>query len=58
MLTGSVCIVSNISATMNTLQTVAPIPAFKAGSILSLRADLAVIALVFTGIRFDLLPSV
>jgi len=35
MLTGSVCIPSNTRAAMNTLQTVAPIPAFKAGSILA-----------------------
>jgi hypothetical protein len=31
MLTDSVCIASNTRATMNTLQTVASIPAFKAG---------------------------
>src|SRR5262249_57352076 len=55
MLTGSVCIASNTRAAINTLQTVAPIPAFKAGSILWLRrrADLAAVALVFAGIRFS-----
>src|SRR5262249_38434804 len=55
MLTGSVCIASNTRAAMNTLQTVAPIPAFKAGSIpwLRRRADLTLVALVFAGIRFS-----
>jgi hypothetical protein len=37
MLTGSMCIARKVRATMSTLQAVALIPAFVAGSMLSLR---------------------
>jgi hypothetical protein len=56
-LTGSVCIARKTRATMNTLQTVATIPAFMAGSMLWLRRrdDAAVGALAFGGIGFCLI---
>jgi len=37
MLIGRICIASKARATMSTLQAVAPIPAFVAGSMLRLR---------------------
>jgi hypothetical protein len=53
-LTGIACIASNTRATMNTLQAVAPIPAFIARSMLWLprRDDVAVVALAFEVIGF------
>jgi uncharacterized membrane protein YhfC len=58
MLTGSVCIARKTSAKMSTLQMVAPIPAFIAGSMLWLRRrnDAAFVALAFGGISFALSP--
>ena len=53
MLTCSVCIVRKTRATMSTLQAVAQIPAFRAGSILALRRkDVGLVALAFEGIGF------
>jgi hypothetical protein len=54
MLTGSVCITSKTTAKMSTLQAVAPIPAFIAGSMVVLRrrADVTLVALAFEGIGF------
>jgi hypothetical protein len=58
MLTGSVCITSKTRTTTSTLQMMAPIPAFMAGSMLWLRRrnDAAFVALVFGGISFALSP--
>jgi hypothetical protein len=54
MPTGSICIASKTMATMSTLQAVAPIPAFMAGSILKFRRrnDAAVVVVAFEGISF------
>jgi len=54
MLTGSVCIASKTNAKKSTLQAMAPIPAFMAGSILWLRRrnGAAVVILLFEGIGF------
>jgi hypothetical protein len=54
MLTGSVLVASKTTAKMSTLQAVAPIPAFIAGSMVGLRrrADIALVALAFEGIGF------
>jgi uncharacterized membrane protein YhfC len=56
MLIGNVCITSKTRPKMSTLQMVAPIPAFMAGSILWLRRrnDAAVVVLAFEGISFAL----
>ncbi len=53
MLTGSGYIVSKTRAKISTLQAVAPIPAFMAGSMLRLRRrEDAVVLLAFEGIGF------
>lgn len=54
MLTGSVCIASKTNAKNSTLQAMAPIPAFMAGSMLWLRRrnGAAVVILSFEGIGF------
>ena len=54
MLTGRACMASKTMAKMSTLQAVAPIPAFIAWSMPSLRRrnDAALVALAFEGIGF------
>jgi hypothetical protein len=54
MLIGSVCIASKANAKKSTLQAMAPIPAFMAGSMLWLRRrnGVAVVILPFEGIGF------
>jgi hypothetical protein len=54
MLTCNVFIARKTRVTMSTLQAVAQIPAFMAGSILTLRRrkDVALVALAFEGIGF------
>ena len=54
MLTGSGCIASKKRTKMSTLQAVAPIPAFMAGSMLRCRFGAAVVASAFEGIGFAL----
>jgi hypothetical protein len=51
LLTGTTCIASNTRATMSTLQAVAPIPAFIAGSMLWFPRR-AFVASAFEGIGF------
>jgi hypothetical protein len=58
MLTGSVCIASKKRTKMSTLQAVAPIPAFMAGSMLRHRFGAAVVASAFEGIGFALDQSI
>src|SRR5260221_10443318 len=56
MLIGNVCITSKTRPKMSTLQMVAPIPAFMAGSILWLRRrnDAAGFVFVFRGVIFSI----